>query len=79
MPDPFLALLERGEINERQYKGLLYVRERGAIQCREYVQLTGALERTALRDLSDLVEKNVIESSGGRGRSTAYQLREAGE
>lgn len=72
------ARLERGEINERQHKGLLYVRERGAIQRREYAQLTGASERTAARDLADLVERNLLERSGGRGRSTAYRLRETG-
>jgi ATP-dependent DNA helicase RecG len=74
--NPFRALLERGEINERQYRGLRYLRERGAIRRREYVQLTGASERTAARDLTDLVERNLLELSGGRGRSTAYRLRE---
>ncbi len=77
-PDSFRALLERGEINERQYKGLQYVRERGAIQRREYAQLTGSSERTAARDLADLVERNLLELSGERGRSTAYRLRENG-
>jgi predicted HTH transcriptional regulator len=77
-PDPFRALLERGEINERQYRGLLHVRERGAIQRREYVQLTGVSERTAARDLTDLLEKNLLEPSDGRGRSTAYRLRQSG-
>lgn len=76
--DPFRALLERGEINERQHRGLLYLRERGAIQRRDYVQVTGASERTALRDLANLVEKGLVEPSGGRGRSTAYRLRETG-
>jgi ATP-dependent DNA helicase RecG len=76
--DPFRALLEGGEINERQHRALQHVRERGAIQRREYVQLTGVSERTALRDLTELVEKDLIEPSGGRGRSAAYRLREAG-
>jgi ATP-dependent DNA helicase RecG len=76
--DRFRALLERGEINERQHRALQHVRERGAIQRREYVQLTGVSERTALRDLTELVEKDLIEPSGGRGRGAAYRLREAG-
>lgn len=76
--DPFQALLERGEINDRQYRGLLYVRERGAIQRREYAQLTGASERTAAWDLAALVERNLLEPSGARGRSMAYRLRENG-
>ncbi|MGH2616928.1 MAG: ATP-binding protein [Thermomicrobiales bacterium] len=73
--DPFRALLERGEINERQYRGLLYLRERGSIQRREYVQLAGVSERTAARDLAELVERTLLELGGGRGRSTAYHLR----
>jgi ATP-dependent DNA helicase RecG len=74
--DAFWSLLERGEINERQYRGLRYVRERGAIQRREYVRLAGVSERTAARDLAELVERNLLEASGGRGRSTAYRLRD---
>ena len=62
-PDPFRALLERGEINERRYGGLLYVIEHGAIHRREYVQLAGVSERTAARDLADLVERNLLELS----------------
>jgi ATP-dependent DNA helicase RecG len=74
--DPFRALLERGEINERQHRALAYLRERGEIRRRDYVQLTGVSERTALRDLAELVEKGLVEPSGGRGRSAAYGLRE---
>lgn len=73
--DPFQALLERGEINERQYRGLLYAGEHGAIARRAYVEVTGASERTAARDLADLVDKGVLEVAGGRGRSAAYRLR----
>ena len=72
--DPFRALLERGEINERQYRGLSYAREHGVIQRHDYAQLAGVSERTALRDLSDLVEENLLELRGGRGRSTSYRL-----
>jgi ATP-dependent DNA helicase RecG len=78
MSDAFRVLLERGEINERQHRGLEYTREHGTIQRSDYVQLTGVSERTALRDLVELVEKNLVEPSGGRGRSTAYRLRETG-
>jgi ATP-dependent DNA helicase RecG len=76
VPDPFRALLERGEVNERQYRGLQHVRDRGTIQRREYVRLAGVSERTAARDLAHLVERNLLKLSGGRGRSTAYRLPE---
>jgi len=74
--DPFQSLLERGEINERQYRGLLFVREHGIIARRAYVDLTGTSERTATRDLADLVEKNLLESAGGRGSQAAYSLKD---
>jgi ATP-dependent DNA helicase RecG len=70
--------LENGEVNERQHRGLLYLRERGEILRREYVQLTGVSERTAARDLTDLLQKKLLEPSSGRGRSTAYRLRQGG-
>lgn len=73
--DTFRALVERGEINERQYKGLLYVREHGSIARRVYMELTAAPERTATRDLGDLVAKGLLEVAGGRGWRTAYRLQ----
>jgi ATP-dependent DNA helicase RecG len=65
MPDPFLALLERGEINERQYKGLLYAREHETIARRSYVHVAGASERTAARDLAQLVEMGLLDRLRG--------------
>lgn len=73
---PVRALLERGQINERQYKGLLYAREHGTIARQAYAQLTGAPERTATRDLADLVAKRLLEVAGGRGWRTAYRPRD---
>ena len=74
--DPFRALLERGEINDRQYRGLLHAREHGTVARRDYVQLTGVSERTALNDLTDLVQKGLLDPTGRRGWRTAYRLRE---
>jgi ATP-dependent DNA helicase RecG len=77
--DTFRTLVERGEINERQHKGLLYVQEHAAIARREYVALTGVSERTAANDLADLVRRGLLEPTGGRGRRTAYRLRDQAE
>ena len=49
-PDPLRAVLKRGEINERQYTGLLPAQEQGTIARREYVALTGVSERTAANE-----------------------------
>ena len=72
-PDPFRALLERGGITDRQYRGLLHAREHGTIARREYVAVTGASVRTAASDLADLVRKALLEPTGGRGWRTAYR------
>ncbi len=74
--DPFRALLERHEISERQYKGLLHAQEHGSVARREYVALTGLSERTAANDLADLVRKGLLAPTAGRGRRAAYRLRE---
>jgi ATP-dependent DNA helicase RecG len=71
---PFKALLERGEINARQYQGLVYAHEHGTIARRQYVVLTGASIRTATNDLTALVQTGLIEPVGGRGSRTAYRL-----
>ncbi|TAK36072.1 MAG: hypothetical protein EPO21_03705 [Chloroflexota bacterium] len=63
--DLFRALVERGEINERQHKGLLHAQKHGTIARREYVALTGVSERTAANDLADLVRRELLEPTGG--------------
>jgi ATP-dependent DNA helicase RecG len=73
--NPFRPLLERGEINERQYRGLVLAQERGTVARREYVTLTSVSERTAASDLADLVRKGLLEPTGGGGRRAAYRLR----
>jgi len=61
-------------LNDRQVQAIAYVRERGRITNREYQALFGVSERTALYDLSDLVDKGVLlPVSSGRGRH--YILR----
>ena len=74
-PDAFRALLERGEINERRYRGLLHAREHSSIARWEYAALTGVAARTAANDLADLMRKGLLEPTGWRGWRTAYRLR----
>ncbi|HEY3079614.1 MAG TPA: hypothetical protein VGM69_06875 [Chloroflexota bacterium] len=75
-PGQFRALLERGMISERQYRGLLHAQEHQTVARREYAALTGLSERTALNDLTDLVRKGLMAPTGGRGWRTAYRVRE---
>lgn len=61
-------------LNERQIKAVKYVREKGKITNKEFREIFGVAERTALRDLSDLLIKNVFEKIGKTGRKAEYFL-----
>jgi ATP-dependent DNA helicase RecG len=65
--------LKKAGLSERQIKGVLYVAENGSISNSEYQTLTGTSDRTALRDLDDLVSKQILTSKGER-KSTRYFL-----
>lgn len=73
--DPLRELVDRGEISERQYGGLVYAREHGSVARRDYVRLAGISERAAANDLAELLRKGLLESVGPRGWRTAYRLR----
>lgn len=76
--DPFTTeLLQQRGLNERQIKAVLYVKERGSITNREYQTLTGVSERTASAELSQLVDKNVLQKIGTTGKGTKYVLPKA--
>lgn len=62
-------------LNDRQVKAVNHVKEKGKITNKEYQELNATTERTASRDLSDLVEKRIIKSSGIKGAGAFYTLR----
>lgn len=59
-------------LNERQLKALAQVRVSGRITNREYRKLTGAIDRTAQRDLTGLIAKGLLVRHGEAGRSAHY-------
>lgn len=61
-------------LNNRQIKAVLVLKERERISNKEYQEICGTTERTASRDLSDLVEKGLIKSSGLKGAGAFYIL-----
>ncbi len=61
-------------LNDRQIKAVLILKERGKITNKEYQEMNETTERTASRDLSDLVEKEIIKSSGVKGAGAFYTL-----
>ena len=65
---------EDAELNERQIKAFEYLKKRGKITNREYREINrGISESTALRDLEELTEKNIVVRKG-TGRKTRYEL-----
>lgn len=61
-------------LNERQMKGISFVKVHGRITNREYRELINATIRTASRDLEDIVGKGVLKKFGDTGRNTFYSL-----
>jgi ATP-dependent DNA helicase RecG len=53
---------------------LEFVRESGKITNADFRKLTNASERTALRDLDEMLAKGVFEKSSKKGRSAGYLL-----
>ncbi len=73
--DPFSpAAIDQLGLNERQKMALTFVRESGRITNSDFRKLTAASERTALRDLDEMVAKGVFEKSAKSGRSAGYLL-----
>ena len=63
-----------GDLNERQRTALEYIKTNGRITNREYQKLNLVGNKTAYKDLSDLVDKGVLIPKG-KGRSRRYILR----
>jgi ATP-dependent DNA helicase RecG len=61
-------------LNDRQVKAVSFVKEKGRITNKEYQEINATTERTASRDLSDLVQKQIIKSSGVKGAGAFYTL-----
>ncbi len=61
-------------LNERQIKAVLLLKEKGEITNSEYQVLNSTSERTATRDLTDLVKKQIIKSSEVKGAGSYYYL-----
>ena len=61
-------------LNPRQEKALEYIKEKGSITRQEYERLLNVSERTALRDLNDLVSREIL-IMRGKGPATVYTLK----
>jgi ATP-dependent DNA helicase RecG len=66
--------LQKLGLNERQIKAVQYVKEKEKITNGEYQKINGISERTASREISELVKANIFEQSGTFGAGSCYQL-----
>lgn len=66
--------LKKADLNERQIKAILYVKEYGKINNFQYQEFFEVSRATATRDLTALVEKDIMVSSGTKGAGSYYQL-----
>ncbi len=65
----------RKGLNERQLDALVFFKEKGEILTSEYVKKYGVTDRTALRDLSELIERGLIRKEGAN-RNARYVFSE---
>jgi ATP-dependent DNA helicase RecG len=67
--------LKKSGLNERQVQAIKYLKERKNITNKEYQQICNTSERTATRDLADLVKREIFELKGTTGKGTKYILK----
>jgi ATP-dependent DNA helicase RecG len=66
--------LRKMDLNERQIKAVLYIKERGKITNREYQEINNCSRNTARNDLRDLIRKGILKESGKRGAGAYYEI-----
>ncbi len=66
--------LENLKLNERQVKAVLFVKEKGKISNKDYQTLNKCSRNTASNDLSELLNRDILISSGKRGAGSFYKL-----
>ena len=66
--------LESLGLNIRQMKAVLFAKEKGKITNSDYQTLTNVSRETATRDIKDLIERKLFQSSGLKGAGAYYTL-----
>ncbi len=67
--------LQSLEINGRPIEAILHIKENEKITNSVYQKLNNTSNRTATRDLAELVELGILESSGTKGAGAFYCLK----
>jgi len=63
-------------LSGRQLKAIKYIKENSQISNNQYKKITNVSKATATRDLTELVEKEIIKKAGITGRGTVYRFKE---
>lgn len=66
-------------LNQRQRRALTHLKAARRITNQEYQEITGAITKTAARDLADMVAKGVVARIGKTGRGAYYVLARKGD
>jgi len=66
--------LQQLDLNDRQIKAVLFVKEKGKITKSEYQKLNTIGKSVAIDELRDLAEKQIFLKIGETGRGTYYEL-----
>lgn len=66
---------ELAQLNERQNKALLVIKEKGLISNSEYQKITGATRETSKRDLALMLKLGILHKTG-EGKATKYSVWE---
>ncbi len=64
-------------LNDRQLKAVFFVKDKGRITNKEYQEINETSDRTALRDLENLIELNMFIKEGEK-KGTIYKLKFGG-
>jgi ATP-dependent DNA helicase RecG len=62
-------------LNDRQVKAVLFAKDKGKITNSEYQTLNDCSRNTASKDLTELVDKDLLKSSGQKGAGAFYTLK----
>lgn len=65
-------ILEINNLNERQKKAIVYLRENGKITNKNYQDINQVSRETASRDLAQLLENGILKSSGIKGAGSFF-------
>jgi len=69
------TVIDMLKLNDRQKKAIFFAKQNGSITNRQYREFTKITDRTALRDIKELIKKRVLHKIGTTGRAIHYVIK----